>query len=65
MRLGTVWGMSETLICVGSEPGYRGDLGPGYVGRPFAGGEVATFDEDFERLGPYQYGELCVRHPRR
>jgi crotonobetaine/carnitine-CoA ligase len=58
-----IWGMSETLICVGSDPGYRGELGPGYVGHPFAGGEVGIFDQNFNRLGPYEYGELCLRHP--
>jgi acyl-CoA synthetase (AMP-forming)/AMP-acid ligase II len=63
IELGTIWGMTETLICVGSDPGYRGELGPGYVGRPFAGGEVGIFDENFSRVGPYQYGELCLRHP--
>jgi carnitine-CoA ligase len=63
IELGTIWGMSETLICVGSDPGYRGELGPGYVGHPFAGGEVGIFDEKFTRVGPYQYGELCLRHP--
>jgi crotonobetaine/carnitine-CoA ligase len=64
IELGTVWGMSETLICVGSGPGYRGELGLGYVGHPFPGGEVGIFDETtFRRLGPYEYGELCLRHP--
>jgi crotonobetaine/carnitine-CoA ligase len=63
VELATIWGMSETLVCVGSDPGYRGELGPGYVGHPFAGGEVGIFDEQFNRLGPYQYGELCLRHP--
>jgi crotonobetaine/carnitine-CoA ligase len=62
--LATIWGMSETLICVGSDPGYAGELGPGYVGRPFAGGEVGIFDESFQRVGPYEYGELCLRHPQ-
>jgi crotonobetaine/carnitine-CoA ligase len=64
VELATVWGMSETLICVGSDPGYAGELGPGYVGRPFAGGEVGIFDESFQRAGPYEYGELCLRHPQ-
>ncbi len=64
VELGTIWGMSETLICVGSDPGYRGELGPGYVGRPFAGGEVGIFDESFQRVGPREYGELCLRHPQ-
>jgi crotonobetaine/carnitine-CoA ligase len=64
VQLATVWGMSETLICVGSDPGYAGELGPGYVGRPFAGGEVGVFDESLERVGPYEYGELCLRHPQ-
>jgi acyl-CoA synthetase (AMP-forming)/AMP-acid ligase II len=63
VELGVIWGMSETLVCVGSDPGYRGELGPGYVGHPFAGAEVGIFDPDFQRLGPYQYGELCLRHP--
>jgi carnitine-CoA ligase len=62
--LGTVWGMTETLICVGSEGSYRGQLGPGYVGRPFDGGEIGVFDESFSPLGPYQYGELALRHPQ-
>lgn len=64
VELATIWGMSETLICVGSDPGYTGALGPGYVGRPFAGGEVGIFNESFERVGPYEYGELCLRHPQ-
>jgi crotonobetaine/carnitine-CoA ligase len=64
VQLGMVWGMSETLICVGSDPGYRGELGPGYVGRPFARGEVGVFDDSFKRVGPYEYGELCLRHPQ-
>jgi len=33
------------------------------VGRAFTGGEVGIFDEDFNRVGPYRYGELCYRHP--
>lgn len=64
VELGTVWGMSETLGCCGSGPGYRGELGPGYVGRPFAGGEVAILDEQLARRGPYEHGELCMRHPQ-
>jgi carnitine-CoA ligase len=63
VELGTIWGMSETLVCAGSDPGYRGELGTGYVGRAFAGGEVGIFNEQFERVGPYHYGELCMRHP--
>jgi acyl-coenzyme A synthetase/AMP-(fatty) acid ligase len=63
VELGTIWGMSETLACVGSDPGYGGELGAGYVGHSFAGGEVGIFDKEFSRLGPYQYGELCFRHP--
>jgi crotonobetaine/carnitine-CoA ligase len=62
VKLATIWGMSETLICVGSDPGYAGELGPGYVGRPFAGGEIRIFDESFQPLGRYEYGELCLRH---
>jgi len=64
VELGTIWGMSETLGCVGSDPGYRGELGPGYVGHSFVGGEVGIFSESFERLGAYEYGELCYRHPQ-
>jgi crotonobetaine/carnitine-CoA ligase len=64
IELGTIWGMSETLICAGSDPGYRGELGPGYVGRAFAGGELGIFNEQFERVGRYEYGELCMRHPQ-
>jgi acyl-coenzyme A synthetase/AMP-(fatty) acid ligase len=64
VELATIWGMTETLACVGSEPGYAGGLGPGYVGRPFVGGEVGVFDERFRRLGPGEYGEICMRHPQ-
>ncbi len=64
VALATIWGMSETLICVGSDPGYAGEMGTGYVGHAFGGGEVGIFDEEFNRLGPYQYGELCLRHPQ-
>jgi acyl-CoA synthetase (AMP-forming)/AMP-acid ligase II len=63
VELGTVWGMTETLGCVGSDPGYGGELGPGYVGHAFTHGEVGIFDEDFNRVGAYRYGELCYRHP--
>jgi crotonobetaine/carnitine-CoA ligase len=62
VELATVWGMTETLICVGSEGSYRGQLGPAYVGRPFPGGELGVFDESFRRLGPYEHGELALRH---
>jgi acyl-CoA synthetase (AMP-forming)/AMP-acid ligase II len=63
VELGTIWGMTETLVCVGSDPGHRGEMGPGYVGHVFAGGEVGIFDPaTFERVGPYAYGEICVRH---
>ncbi|MBI5104860.1 MAG: acyl--CoA ligase [Solirubrobacterales bacterium] len=64
VELGTIWGMTETLVCVGSDPGYRGELGPGYVGHPFGGGELGIFDPDLRRVGPYAYGELCLRHPQ-
>ena len=47
-----------------SIPATRGEMGPGYVGHPFGGGEVGIFDEKFNRVGPYQYGELCLRHPQ-
>jgi crotonobetaine/carnitine-CoA ligase len=63
VELGTVWGMTETLGCVGSDPGYGGELGPGYVGHAFTGGEVGIFDENFNRVGPFGYGEMCYRHP--
>jgi len=64
VELATVWGMTETVVCAGSEPGYRGELGAGLVGRAFAGAEVGIFDAMFRRLGPYEYGELCLRHPQ-
>jgi len=62
--MGTVWGMTETLVCAGSDPGYAGELGPGYIGYPWPGAEVAIFDESFQRVGPGVYGELCLRHPQ-
>ena len=61
---GTIWGMSETCVCAGSDPGYRGELGPGYFGRPFAGAELGIFDADFNRLPPGVRGELAIRHPQ-
>jgi carnitine-CoA ligase len=64
VELATIWGMTETLACVGSDPGYRGELGPGYVGRSFTGGEVGIFDEAFQPVRPYEHGELCLRHPQ-
>ncbi len=34
-ELAPVWGMTETgALCVGSEPGYRGELGDNSVGVP-------------------------------
>ena len=65
IEMSTIWGMTETLVCVGSDPGYAGELGPGYIGYPWPGAEVAVFDpETFERLGPGEHGELCLRHPQ-
>src|SRR5829696_8659924 len=65
VRMGTVWGMSETCICAGSDPGYGGDLGVAYFGRAFAGGDLGVFDPDtFERLPPGERGELALRHPQ-
>jgi acyl-CoA synthetase (AMP-forming)/AMP-acid ligase II len=65
VRLATIWGMSETCICAGSDPGYQGDLGQGYFGRAFGGGEIGIFDpETFEPLPPGQRGELALRHPQ-
>ena len=63
--MATVWGMSETCVCVGSDPGYRGELGPGYIGRPFPGAETAVFEPGTpNRLPPYERGELALRHPQ-
>jgi crotonobetaine/carnitine-CoA ligase len=65
IEMATIWGMTETLVCVGSDPGYAGELGQGYIGYPWPGAEVAVFDpETFERLGPGRHGELCLRHPQ-
>ncbi len=65
VEMATIWGMTETLVCVGSDPGYAGELGPGYIGYPWPGAEVAVFDpETFARLGPGEHGELCLRHPQ-
>jgi acyl-CoA synthetase (AMP-forming)/AMP-acid ligase II len=64
VEMGTVWGMTETLICSGSEPGYRGELDPGYIGRPWPGGELGVFDAEGNRLPPGELGELWLRHPQ-
>lgn len=63
VELATVWGMTETgALCVGSEPGYRGELGDNYVGTPMKGVEVAVFDPHLQPLGPGEHGEIALRH---
>jgi crotonobetaine/carnitine-CoA ligase len=65
VEMGTVWGMTETLVCIGSDPGYAGQLGAGYVGYPWPGAEVAVFHPDtFTQLGAGEPGELRLRHPQ-
>lgn len=64
VELGTIWGMSESLGCVGTDPGYRGELGAGYVGRSFVGGEVQVFDEQLQPCPAFGFGEICYRHPQ-
>ena len=47
--LATVWGMTETgALCVGSEPGYGGELGVNYVGTPMEGVEIGVFDDELK-----------------
>jgi acyl-CoA synthetase (AMP-forming)/AMP-acid ligase II len=61
---GLCWGMTETgATSVGTEPGYRGERGEGYVGRPMVGVEVAIMDEQRNHLAPAADGEICLRHP--
>lgn len=64
VSMATIWGMTETLTCAGSDPGYAGELGPGYVGYPWPGAEIGVFGPGNERLGPGQHGELRMRHPQ-
>jgi crotonobetaine/carnitine-CoA ligase len=64
IALGLCWGMTETgATSVGTEPGYRGERGEGYVGRPMVGVEVAIMDEQRNHLAPAADGEICLRHP--
>jgi crotonobetaine/carnitine-CoA ligase len=62
-ELATVWGMTETgAQCVGSEPGYRGELGDNYVGTPMEGVEVGVFDDRMEPVADGAVGEIVLRH---
>lgn len=63
VELATVWGMTETgALSVGSEPGYRGELGENYVGTPMKGVDVAILDERLNHLEPGRDGEIALRH---
>jgi acyl-CoA synthetase (AMP-forming)/AMP-acid ligase II len=62
-ELATVWGMTETgALCVGSEPGYRGELGDNYVGVPMTGVEAAVFDDRMQPVPATVPGEIALRH---
>lgn len=51
VEVGVCWGMTETGAgSTGSDPGYRGERGEGFVGRAMEGVEVALID-----------GEICLR----
>jgi crotonobetaine/carnitine-CoA ligase len=51
VEVGVCWGMTETGAgSTGSAPGYHGEYGEQYVGRPMAGVELALHD-----------GEICLR----
>jgi crotonobetaine/carnitine-CoA ligase len=64
IELALTWGMTETgAICTITEPGYRGELGEGYVGTCPRGVEVACFSDAGERLPPGESGEICLYHP--
>lgn len=61
--MGMTWGSTETgATGAGSEPGYRGDKGQGYLGKPYAEAEIAAFDPDGRRLPAGQPGELRLKH---
>ena len=61
--LATVWGMTETgALCVGSEPGYGGELGANYVGTPMEGVEIGVFDDELKRVPGGERGEIALRH---
>jgi crotonobetaine/carnitine-CoA ligase len=63
VELATVWGMTETgALCVGSEPGYRGELGDNYIGTPMKGVEVAVLDERLQPVPAGEGGEIALRH---
>jgi acyl-CoA synthetase (AMP-forming)/AMP-acid ligase II len=63
VEIATVWGMTETTICAGSEAGYLGEHGENYVGTPMRGTEVGILDENMRELPPGEPGEICLRHP--
>jgi crotonobetaine/carnitine-CoA ligase len=61
--LATVWGMTETgALCVGSEPGYGGELGANYVGTPMEGVEIGVFDDELKPVPRGERGEIALRH---
>ena len=61
--LATVWGMTETgALCVGSEPGYGGELGANYVGTPMEGVEIGVFDDELRPVPRGERGEIALRH---
>lgn len=63
VELGLCWGMTETgAISVGTEVGYAGERGEGYVGAPWPSAEVGIFDGD-RRLPVGEVGEVALRHP--
>lgn len=63
VELGLCWGMTETgATSVGTEPGYRGERGEGYVGAPMLGVELAIMDDEGNQLPPDTDGEICLRH---
>lgn len=63
VELAISWGLTETgATSLGTQAGYRGQGGDGYVGTPMAGVEVAVMDPEMRPLGPDRPGEICLRH---
>jgi crotonobetaine/carnitine-CoA ligase len=61
VELGVCWGMTETGAgSTGSLPGYRGELGDGYVGAGMEGVEVGILDPDGEPVPAGEIGEICL-----
>jgi acyl-CoA synthetase (AMP-forming)/AMP-acid ligase II len=63
LEIGTVWGCTESGACgAGSEIGYRGERGEGYVGLPLGTEDLRIHDAAGDELPTGETGEVWLRH---